>query len=194
MSADDSLKGKAGPLVLWLGVAFFLASLSAGVFRSLMRDQSMPRVGVEYISELRAAFRDKGYEQTLPWMQAAIQIDLDNDTTARELLHAARQAGDTDTAVSTLETLVRLLPDDGELRTELVSGLLAQGRVIEALAHAQVALRLEPDSAVAHGNLGTALLALDLKDEAAAAYRMALQLDPTNENSRRALEFPLRGH
>ncbi|HUG66764.1 MAG TPA: hypothetical protein VMM76_03365 [Pirellulaceae bacterium] len=194
MSAVDSLRAKAGPLVFWLGVVTFLASLGAGVVRSLVRHQGTPGVGVEYISELRTAFRDKGYEQTLPWMQAAIRIDLDNDATARELLQAARQAGDTKTVVITLETLVRLLPDDGELRTELVSGLLDQGRVIEALAHAQVALRLEPDSAVAHGNLGTALLALDLKDEAAAAYRMALQLDSTNENARRALEFPLRGH
>ena len=194
MSADDSLKAKAGPLVFWFGVAIFVASLSAGVFRSLVRHQSIPAVGVEYISELRAAFRDKGYEQTLPWMQAAIQIDLDNDTTARELLQAARQAGDTETAVITLEKLVRLLPEDGELRTELVSGLLGQGRVVEALAHGQVALRLQPNSAVAHGNLGTAYLALDLKDEAADAYRKALDLDPTNENARRALEFPLRGH
>jgi len=62
------------------------------------------------------------------------------------------------------------------------------------LAHAQVALRLQPNSAVNHGNLGTAYLALDLKDEAADAYRRALRLDPTNENARRALEFPLRGH
>ena len=194
MSADDSLKAKAGPLVFWLGVVIFLASLCAGMFRSLVRYHTLPGVGVEYFSELRTAFRSEGYQPTLPWMQAAVQIDLDNDTTARELLQAARQAGDLDTAVSTLEKLVRLQPDDAELRTELVSGLLTQGRVIEALAHGQVALRLEPSSPVAHSNLGTAFLALDLKDEAAASYREALRLDPTNENARRALEFPLRGH
>ena len=84
MSADDSLKAKAGPLVFWLGVVIFLASLCAGVFRSLVRDHTIPGVGVEYISELRTAFQTEGYQQTLPWMQAAVQIDLDNDTTARE--------------------------------------------------------------------------------------------------------------
>jgi hypothetical protein len=72
MSGDQSLKAKAGPLVFWLGVAIFVGSLGAGVFRSLQRDHAMPRVGVEYISELREAFHDKGYEPTLPWMQAAI--------------------------------------------------------------------------------------------------------------------------
>jgi tetratricopeptide (TPR) repeat protein len=194
MSDDDRLKAKAGPLVFWLAVVIFFASLCAGVFRSLQRSHAPPRVGVEYISELRTAFQDKGYQQTLPWMTAAIEIDLDNDTTARELLQVARQAEDRATAFHTLEKLVRLLPEDGELRTEFVSGLLSQGRVVEALAHGQVAVRLKPNSAVAHGNLGTAYLALDLKDEAAAAYRQALRLDPTYENARQALEFPLRGH
>lgn len=194
MSADDSLKAKVGPLVFWLGVVIFLTSLGAGLFRSLVRYHKIPGVGVEYISELRTAFRNEGYQPTLPWMQAAVQIDLDNETTARELLRVARQAGDIDTALRTLEKLVRLQPEDAEVRTELVSGLLTQGRVIEALAHGQVALRLDPNSPVAHSNLGTALLALDLKDEAAAAYREALRLDPTNENARQALKFPLRGH
>ena len=194
MSKIDRFHAAARLLLFRLSVIIFLGSLCAGVFRSLRQNHSIPSVGVEYMSELRTAFDKKGYQQTLPWMRAAARIDLDSDITARELLLAARHAGDTDTAVSTLEKLVRLHPLDAEVRTELVSGLLDQGRVIEALAHARVALRLEPDSAVAHGNLGTALLALDLKDEAAAAYRMALQLDPTNENARRALEFPLRGH
>ena len=148
---------------------------------------------MEYMSELRTAFQNRGYQQTLPWMRAALQIDLDNDTTARELLKAARQAGDVGTAVSTLEKLVRLQPEDAEIRTEFVSGLLAEGRVIEALAHGQVALRLEPDSSVAYSNLGAALLGLEHKREAAAAYRKALELDPTDGNARRALEFPLRG-
>lgn len=193
MCADDSLKAKTGPLVFWLGVIILLASLSAGVFRSLARYQAIPGVGVEYMSELRTAFQNRGYQQTLPWMRAALQIDLDNDTTARELLKAARQAGDVGTAVSTLEKLVRLQPEDAEIRTEFVSGLLAEGRVIEALAHGQVALRLEPDSSVAYSNLGAALLGLEHKREAAAAYRKALELDPTDGNARRALEFPLRG-
>ncbi len=194
MSAYDSLKARAGPFVFWLSVVIFLASLCAGIFRSLVRYHAIPGVGVEYISELRTAFENEGYQQTLPWMQAAAQIDIDNDTTARELLQAARQAGDVATAVSTLEKLVRLQPKDAEVRTELVSGLLGQGRVIEALAHGQVALRLDPHSSVAYSNLGTAFLALEQKDEAAVAYRESLRLDPANENARRALEFPLRGY
>lgn len=194
MSAVESLKAKAGPRLFWLGVAIFVASLCAGVGRSLVRYHSPPQVGVEYISELRAAFQQKGYQPTLPWLHAAVQIDLDNDTTSRELLEAARQAGDLDTAVRTLEKLVRLQPDNAEFRTDLVSGLLSQGRVVEALAHGQTALRLDSNSSVAHANMGTAYLALDLKDEAAAAYRSALRLDPANESARRAIDFPLRGH
>lgn len=194
MSANDSLKAKSRAIILWLGIAIFCVSLGAGVFRSLARDQWIPGVGVEYISELRKEFHTKGYQQTLPWMISAVEIDMDNDTTARELLAAARQAGDVETAVSTLEKLVRLQPQDAELRTELVTLLLEQGRVVEALTHADFAVRLDPNSPSAYGNLGTALLALDLKDQAAAAFRRTLQLDPNNQNAQRALEFPLRGH
>ena len=194
MSANERLMAKAGPLVFWLGAVIFLASLGAGLIRSLVRYHTIPGVGVEYIGELRAAFQAEGYQRALPWMQAAVRIDMDNDTTLRQLLQAARQAGDLATEVSALEKLVRLQPEDAAVRTELVSGLLVQGRVVEALAHGEVALRLDPDSPAVYSNLGTALLALDRKDEAAAAFRKALQLDPANENARHALEFPLRGH
>lgn len=194
MMSGNRVKEMKSPLVFWLGVVIFVASLLAGIFRSLVRYHAIPGVGVEYISELRMAFQDQGYQPTLPWMQTAVQIDMDNDTTARELLLAARQAGDVATAVFTLERLVRLRPEDAQVRTELVSVLLTQGRVIEALAHGEVARRLDPNAPVVYTNLGAAYLGLDLKTEAAAAYRKSLRLDPTNESARHALEFPLRGY
>ncbi len=194
MPLVDTVKSKANSILFWMGLVIFAASVSAGVIRSLTRNRELPPVGVEYTSELRSAFKQNGYRETLGWMQSAVQLDLDNDTIARELLLAAQQAGDTKTVVEALEKLVRLRPDDAEIRSELVSVLLAEGRVVEALGHAEVALKLNPMSAVAHCNLGAVLLGLDQKDAAAAAYRRALQLEPANEHARDALAFPLRGY
>jgi tetratricopeptide (TPR) repeat protein len=194
MSADDHWQAKAGPLVFRLGVAVFAASLLAGVVRSLSQNKSIPGVGVEYFSELNRAFQTKGYDETLPWMSSALRIDLDNETAARELLEAARQAGDDSTAVRALEKLVRLQPEDPDVRTELVSGLLSEGRAVEAYAHGAAAVRLDPESSVAWSNLGAAAMGLDQKREAAELYRRALQLDPANESARRALDYPLRGY
>ena len=194
MSADDRWQAKAGPLVFRIGAAIFAASLLAGVVRSLTQNHSIPGVGVEYFSELKRAFQAKGYEETLPWMASAMLIDLDNETAVRELLDAAREAGDDATAVRALEKLVRLQPEDPEVRTELISGLLAEGRAVEAYAHGEAAVRLDPESSIVWSNLGAAAMGLDQKREAAEFYRRALQLDPANESAQRALDYPLRGY
>lgn len=193
MSASNK-PSKARQTLFGLGAILFLVSLCAGVGRSLALYRSIPGIGVEYTSELRTAFKSRGYERARPWMLSAVRIDLDNDTTASALLAAARQAGDLQTEVATLERLVRLRPEDGKVRTELVSGLLSEGRAIEALAHGQVAVRLNPDSPIAYCNLGAALLGLDQKRGAALAYRKTLELDPDNQSAQRALAFPLRDY
>ncbi len=194
MLSASTLLSKTRRALFWLGAILFLASLCAGVVRSLSLYRSIPKVGVEYTSELRAAFESGGYERALPWMQSAVRIDLDNDHTANILVSAARQAGDVHTEVTALEKLVRLRPEDSKIRTELVSGLLSEGRAIEALAHGQVALRLDPESPLAYCNLGAALLGLDQKRDAALAYRKTLELDPNNESAQRALAFPLKDY
>ena len=182
-----------GPVMMWIGVAVFLSSMAAGLVRSFATRHGLPRVGVEYKTELNEIVRERGGVAALPQVRSAARIDFDNEMAVTGLLDSARQAGRNDDIVWALSVLVRLRPEDGQVRNDLALALLIQGRVIEAQPHAAFAVRLAPDSATAHCNLGAALLGLGHKQQAATAYRRALELDPASEPARLALEFPLRG-
>lgn len=180
-------------MLLWAGVGVFVLSMAAGLVRSWTTHHALPRVGVEYTTELSEAIAAKGSVAALPLIRSAAKIDFDNEAAVTRLLDSARAAGDGEDIVWALVALVRLKPEDGEVRNELVSELLRQGRVVEAQAQGELAVRLIPDSAAAHCNLGAALLGLGEKRQAAAAYRRALELHPASETARRALDYPLRG-
>lgn len=182
-----------GPVTLRLTLVIFAASIGVGLFRSLRTYHSLPQVGVEYTTELKALVRQHGNQLTLPHVKSAALIDFDNDMAAISLLESAREAGDLPSVVRALQALVRIRPEDGATRNELVSALLSQGRAVEAYEHGRVAATLSPNSATVYSNLGAALLGLGRKREAAAAYRKTLELDPGSEAARLALEFPLKG-
>jgi len=178
---------------LALGAAVFLLFMLVGVLRSFTAFRALPRVGVEYISDLNALIQQRGEVATLPEIRTAATIDFDNASAVAKLLASARQAGDNAAIVSALVAMVRLQPESVPIRNELVTELLQQNRLVEALAQGEFAVHLDPNSSLAYGNLGAAFLGLNQKREAAAAYRKSLELDPTSAPARRALEFPLRG-
>jgi Flp pilus assembly protein TadD len=168
--------------------------MAAGLSRSFWKHHWLPPVGVEYNTELNGIIQEMGLAEALVPVRSAARIDFDNALAVNQLLDSARASGDGDTAVWALAMLVRLSPEDVQLRSELVSELLTQGRVIEAYPHAQVATRLSPDSAQAYCNLGAALLGMQQMPQAAAAYRRALELDGQLLPAREALDNPLRGY
>ncbi len=182
-----------GRTLLAIGAASFLLFMAVGLFRSFAAFRALPRVGVEYVSDLNALIQRRGEVATLPEIRTAAIIDFDNASAVAKLLASARQAGDHAAIVSALVAMVRLQPENAQIRNELVTELLQQNRLVEALAQGEFAVHLDPNSSLAHGNLGAALLGLNRKREAAAAYRKSLELDPTSAAARRALEFPLRG-
>jgi Flp pilus assembly protein TadD len=176
-----------------MGVALFLLSLAVGLYRSFMTRQGMPSIGIEYLTELDEVIEQQGHTAALPHVRSAARIDFDSEVAVNKLLETARQAGDADTALWALVTMVRLQPEDGALRSELISELLARGRGVEAFTHAEFAVRLRPNSARTLSDLGAVLLELGQQRDAAAVYRRVLELDPTSKKARHALEFPLRG-
>jgi len=92
------------------------------------------------------------------------------------LLHAKQ--GKLKEAESEWREALKLKPDYGEARSNLIALLADQGRFVEALAEAREAVRIEPKSAKAHHNHGVCLAHLQQMEEALSAYRESLRLDP----------------
>ncbi len=175
-------------------VVLCAVAMLAGLARSFLLYRSLPSIGVEYTRELQQIVQQRGLTGALDQLRIAARVDFDNVQSLERLLEAARATDDVQATSWALQELVHFRPDDAELRQQLVSELLRQGRVYEAFEHGRVAVRLAPDSATAYNNCGAALLGLERKPEAAAYFRRALELDPTSTTARQALEHPLRGY
>jgi Flp pilus assembly protein TadD len=179
--------------LFWVGVAIFMASIAAGLFRSFSAHRWLPQVGVEYTTELDALVRRHGSAAVLPQIRSAAKIDFDNEMAVTRLLQTAREAGASDDALWALVAMARLKPEDPRVRTELATELLHHGRAGEALTQAAFAAWLAPNSCEVYCNFGDVLAATGQREQAAAAYRRALELDPASEAARTALSLSLRG-
>jgi mono/diheme cytochrome c family protein len=76
------------------------------------------------------------------------------------------------------ETMLKVTPDDAELRDDVAVLYLSRGLVNNAIRHFEVSVALKPQSAAAHFNLGTAQAQGGRFDAAVAAFRTALKLRP----------------
>jgi len=172
---------------MWTAAAVFVLSMLAGIARSISVGHLLPPVGVEYTTELDGLIQAHG-GAALPKVRSAAKIDFDNEMAVKRLLQSAREAGNQEDIEWALVALVRLKPEDVQIRNELVAAMLEQGRAAEAFTQARFVIWLTPDSPEAHCNLGAALTLLDQPQQAAMAYRRALELDPGSETARRGLE------
>jgi Flp pilus assembly protein TadD len=92
--------------------------------------------------------------------------------------------GDPDTAISHLETSLKIRPDDAETHNNMGLALTQRGRRDEAIPHFEEALRIKPGLAAAHGNLGTLLQEKGELDAAARHYEKAIELRPDSPGIR----------
>ena len=90
-----------------------------------------------------------------------------------------------DAAISRFEEALRIDPDHGEARDNVVSTHLARGVALAQAGHLELArhhfeaaIRYRPDDAAIRYNLGTALLALGRYDEAVIQLEEALRIQP----------------
>ena len=76
------------------------------------------------------------------------------------------------------ETMLKVTPNDPELRDDLAMLYLARGMVNNAVRNFEISASLKPDSPAAHFNLGTALAQAGRFTAAVESFRKALALRP----------------
>lgn len=87
------------------------------------------------------------------------------------------QTGRNSDALSAMQNVVHLSPQDSEARTNLSYLLREAGRFEEAIASCKQAIALKPGSAEAHNDLGMMLQQLGNLEEAVESYRQAIALN-----------------
>ena len=76
------------------------------------------------------------------------------------------------------ETMLKVTPNDAELRDDLAMLYLSRGMVNNAIRNFEISAALKPESAAAHFNLGTALAQGGRFNAAVESFRSALKLRP----------------
>ena len=76
------------------------------------------------------------------------------------------------------ETMLKVTPNDAELRDDVALLYLSRGMVNNAIRHFGISAALKPESAAAHFNLGTAQAQAGRFEAAVQSFRTALKLRP----------------
>ena len=76
------------------------------------------------------------------------------------------------------ETMLKVTPNDAELRDDVALLYLSRGMVNNAVRHFAISAALKPDSAAAHFNLGTAQAQAGRFEAAVVSFRKSLELRP----------------
>jgi Tfp pilus assembly protein PilF len=76
------------------------------------------------------------------------------------------------------ETMLKVTPNDAELRDDVALLYLSRGMVNNAVRHFAISAALKPESAAAHFNLGTAQAQAGRFEAAVASFRKSLELRP----------------
>jgi tetratricopeptide (TPR) repeat protein len=110
----------------------------------------------------------------VPWVRTRPRAAADLEAMAREWTFTARTAE----GIALSEALVRALPDEPILRSDLGVALAKAGRWTEAAECYREALRRNPADAATHFNLAAAMIAEHRTAEAVEEYRAALRFRP----------------
>jgi Flp pilus assembly protein TadD len=84
----------------------------------------------------------------------------------------------TDEDIIGYETMLKVTPNDAELRDDAALLYLSRGLASNAVRHFEISAALKPESAAAHFNLGTALAQAGRFDASVQAFRNALARRP----------------
>jgi Flp pilus assembly protein TadD len=107
------------------------------------------------------------------WFQLLAEQDAD-----REQLQAEITRKMTAEDIIGYETMLKVAPNDAELRDDLALLYLARGMVNNAVRNFEISAALKPESAAAHFNLGTALAQAGRFNASVESLQKALSLRP----------------
>jgi thioredoxin-like negative regulator of GroEL len=107
------------------------------------------------------------------WFQLLAERDAD-----REQLQAEITRKMTAEDIIGYETMLKVTPDDAELRDDLAVLYLSRGMVNNAVRNFEISASLKPDSPAAHFNLGTALAQAGRFNASVESFQKALSLRP----------------
>jgi predicted O-linked N-acetylglucosamine transferase (SPINDLY family) len=144
------------------------------------------------VAQVKLLWRNGRRQEALRMCQGLATGQLPIRAEALALLAEMHTAvGRPDQALSTLQQLSKLTPQDAAVWRRLGYAELSRGACTEAVAAYSRAIELDPDCARAHNNLGQALMRLERRAEAIASYRRATQLDPRHATSHNNLGIAL---
>jgi tetratricopeptide (TPR) repeat protein len=118
--------------------------------------------------------KDEAMAGLVPWVRSRPRAAANLEAMAREWTLKAQTAE----GIALSEALVRALPDEPILRSDLGVALAKAGRWPEAAECYREALRRNPADAATHFNLAAALIAEQRTAEAVDEYRAALRFRP----------------
>jgi tetratricopeptide (TPR) repeat protein len=130
---------------------------------------------INYGDSLRMAGK---YEQSLPWLERAYQLDPSDKDIANNIATSLIQLGRYDEAILRLEENQKKHPAFADTWINLGLARFRNGKVDDAIADYQAALRIEPKSPSAYSNLAIAFAQQERRLEAIEAFRESLKLRP----------------
>jgi protein O-mannosyl-transferase len=150
---------------------------------------ALPRAAIAavvWVSILAAcAWRQTGYwSDSVSLFTRAISVTKDNAVAEDCLSRAYFDLGRIDLAVPHCEEAVRIAPGLGDAQSNLVRGLLAQGKTAEASERARMGLRDRPDDSRSHVNAGVIDRMEGRDDDAIRQFQEALRLDADDQEAR----------
>ena len=130
------------------------------------------------------AFRQAGYwRDSVTLFTRTLAITNENAMAHNSLAWALFDRGQIDAAVEHCAEAVRIAPGMGDAQSNLVRGLLAQGKTAEAAAKVQEALHDRPNDSRTHVNAGLIARFAGRDADAVASFREALRLDPNDQEA-----------
>ena len=107
------------------------------------------------------------------WFQLLAASDTDREQLTSEITRKM-----TTEDIIGYETMLKVTPNDAELRDDVALLYLSRGMVNNAVRHFAISATLKPQSAAAHFNLGTAQAQAGRFEAAVASFATALKLRP----------------
>lgn len=147
----------------------------------------MSETASDQLAEEARTSYDAGEFATAHKRALAALADHPDDPALLRLAGRASFELELDDAVSHLQRLTTLVPDDAEAWHDLAVALVNEGRLGEAADAFRNALRLRPDDARALVNFGHTAYALGQSAEAVEHLREAVKQEPDNLQALRAL-------
>ncbi|UCD77558.1 MAG: tetratricopeptide repeat protein [Desulfobacterales bacterium] len=137
-----------------------------------------PNKARPYLNLGEVLMNRKRYDEALPNLLKAIQLDPKSKETYHNLGFLYDNLGESDKAIEQYRKAIQIDPNFAKAYNNLGVALTKQGKTDEALSSLQKALQIDPELPEAHMSMGVALAGQNKNDAAIEHFKKALQLNP----------------